>query len=93
MIADLLALEPDDEEFAAKVTVLQEDVEHHVKEEETDLFPKVKKLFDVEKLEAIARAMEETQVELIERGNSRDAVPSDRARGPRLSDYDGPSRR
>jgi hemerythrin superfamily protein len=76
-LADLLALDVDDEEFEAKVLTLQEEVEQHVEEEETDLFPKVKKLFDEDQLGAIAAAMEETQNELLERGSPRDAVPSE----------------
>jgi hemerythrin superfamily protein len=76
-IADLLALDADDEGFEAQVMTLQEEVQQHVEEEETDLFPKVKGLFDEEKLEEIAAAMEETQNELIERGSPRNAVPSE----------------
>ena len=63
--------------FEAKVTVLKEDVEHHVEEEEKELFPKVRKLFDEEQLETIAAAMEQTEGELREAGNPRDAVPSE----------------
>jgi hemerythrin superfamily protein len=77
VIADLLALDAGDETFDAKVKVLQEDVEHHVEEEETILFPKVEKLFDDEKLETIAAAMEQTEGELLEAGNPRNAVPSE----------------
>ena len=76
-IADLLELETDDDSFDAKVKVLQEDVEHHVEEEETELFPKVEKLFDEEELEAIGEAMEETQDELKREGNPRDAIPGE----------------
>jgi hemerythrin superfamily protein len=76
-IADLLTLDPEDETFEAKVKVLKEDVEHHVEEEETALFPKVEKLIDVETLEAIGLEMEETEEELLSEGNPRDAVPSE----------------
>src|SRR5665213_58563 len=46
-VADVLCLElsqmsPADEHFIAKTTVLIENVEHHVEEEETDWFPKVR---------------------------------------------------
>jgi hemerythrin superfamily protein len=77
VIADLLGMEPSDDAFEAKVKVLKEDVEHHVEEEEEELFPKVKKLFDQGQLETIAAAMEQTEGELREAGNPRDAVPSE----------------
>src|SRR4051794_19560366 len=51
IIADLLELEPQNEQFDAKMKVLQEEIEHHVEEEEGDLFPKVKKLMDNDSLE------------------------------------------
>src|ERR1044071_6552561 len=38
VIADLLQMDAGDEAFEAKVKVLQEDIEHHVEEEETELF-------------------------------------------------------
>lgn len=46
LLADLLALAPDDETFVAKCKVLREQAEHHHKEEEEHLFPKVGKLMD-----------------------------------------------
>lgn len=46
LIEELKAMEPSDELFDAKVTVLKEYVEHHVKEEEEELFPKAKKASD-----------------------------------------------
>jgi hemerythrin superfamily protein len=77
VIADLLGMKPGDENFDAKVKVLQEDVDHHVEEEETELFPKVEKLFDEEALEAMGVAMQETQDELVSEGNPRDAIPGE----------------
>jgi hemerythrin superfamily protein len=74
VIADLLALEPSDETFEAKVKVLQEQIEHHVEEEEEELFPQVKKLFDEEILEALAQRMIATQEELLENDRPRDSV-------------------
>jgi iron-sulfur cluster repair protein YtfE (RIC family) len=38
-LQELLDLDPSDETFTAKVTVLAENVRHHVKEEESELFP------------------------------------------------------
>ena len=40
-----------DERYEAKVTVLMESVRHHVKEEERDLFPKVRKAMSRSELE------------------------------------------
>jgi hemerythrin superfamily protein len=43
LVAQLEEAEPDDDLYDAKVKVLAEYVKHHVKEEEGELFPKVKK--------------------------------------------------
>ena len=75
VLSDLIDLDSDDETFDAKAKVLQEQVEHHVEEEEGDLFPKVKKIFDEETLVAIAQQMAELQEELLAKGNPRLAVP------------------
>src|SRR3954467_10759351 len=78
ILADILALGgAEDETFEAKVKLLKETVEHHVEEEEGDLFPKVKKLLDAESLEALAQEMTATQEELLEKGAPREAVPGE----------------
>jgi hemerythrin superfamily protein len=43
LIAQLEDMSPDDELYDAKVTVLGERIQHHVKEEEGEMFPKAKK--------------------------------------------------
>jgi hemerythrin superfamily protein len=43
LIAQLEDMSPDDELYDAKVTVLGEQIQHHVKEEEGEMFPKAKK--------------------------------------------------
>jgi hemerythrin superfamily protein len=84
LIADLLEMDPADEQFAAKVTVLKEEVEHHVGEEEDDLFPEVKKAFSEDMLEALAQQMIATRVELEAEGAPREAVPAETDHAPRL---------
>jgi hemerythrin superfamily protein len=42
LVAELAALKPGDERFVAKTTVLIESVTHHMDEEESDWFPKVR---------------------------------------------------
>ena len=77
VLADLLAIDAQDETFDAKIKVLQETVEHHVEEEESDLFPKVRKLLSKDELEAIGQEMMAEQEELEEAGEPRKAVPSE----------------
>jgi len=43
LIAQLEDASPEDDLYDAKVTVLGEQIDHHVKEEEGDMFPKAKK--------------------------------------------------
>lgn len=43
LIAQILAMESSDELYDAKVKVLSEQIEHHVGEEEDEMFPKAKK--------------------------------------------------
>ena len=42
LLSELVDLDPTAERFDAKVTVLMENVRHHVEEEQTDFFPKVR---------------------------------------------------
>jgi len=79
IIADLMEVNAEDETFDAKVKVLKEQVEHHVEEEESDLFPKVKKLFDKDQLEALGQEMSAEQAELEAEGEPRRSVPSETA--------------
>ena len=43
LIAQILAMEPDEALYDAKVKVLSEQIEHHVEEEETEMFPTARK--------------------------------------------------
>jgi hemerythrin-like domain-containing protein len=50
-LSELEDMEPGDERFGAKMAVLMESVRHHVKEEETELFPQVRKALSGAELE------------------------------------------
>ena len=57
----------DAEEWAAKFSVMKENIEHHAfEEEEGEMFPKVQKLFDKDELEQMGTEMEELKMQLQE---------------------------
>src|SRR5689334_9636371 len=63
-VADVLCLElasmdADDEHFDAKTTVLIENVEHHIEEEEDEWFPKVREALGRKQLQEIGAEMME----------------------------------
>jgi hemerythrin superfamily protein len=58
VLADLLALDVNEQTFEPKLHVLKEQAQHHHKEEEDHLFPKVKKLLDADAREALGTEMQ-----------------------------------
>jgi hypothetical protein len=74
LLADLLQLDPRNQLFEPKLKVLKEQIEHHVKEEEEELFPKVRKVLDRKQLLALAEDMTVTQEDLLDAGDPRDLV-------------------
>ncbi|MGH8664579.1 MAG: hemerythrin domain-containing protein [Burkholderiales bacterium] len=64
LISQLQGMQPHDELYDAKVTVLGEYVEHHIKEEEKQMFPKVRKArLD---LEHLAEQIEERKQQAVQ---------------------------
>ena len=61
LLAELEGMEPEDERFDAKVTVLIENVRHHVEEEEGDYFHKVRDALGRNDLNDIGDAMDEAR--------------------------------
>ena len=57
-LAELEKISPSDERFDPKMTVLMENIRHHIEEEEKDLFPKLKRLMDRADLAVLGEAME-----------------------------------
>ena len=49
-------IDPEDERFEAKMTVLEELIEHHVEEEESEIFKVARKTFDKKQLDAMGQA-------------------------------------
>jgi hypothetical protein len=58
LLQELGSLGPDSEQWTAKLTVLKENIEHHVKEEEGDMFKKARKVLTKEQIDDIGARME-----------------------------------
>jgi hemerythrin superfamily protein len=65
LIGELQSLKAGEEVFEAKFKVLRENVEHHVEEEEDELFPSAKKALDKEDIEEIGEEVEERKEDLM----------------------------
>jgi hypothetical protein len=63
LLAELEALPKDDETWGAKLTVLKENVEHHVEEEEGELFDGAREVLSREQIEALGTRMEEAKLQ------------------------------
>ncbi|MEV6878957.1 hemerythrin domain-containing protein [Amycolatopsis sp. NPDC051128] len=57
MLSELQDLDPADETFDAKVTVLTENVRHHVEEEEDEWFPQVRSAMGRKRLQELGQRM------------------------------------
>jgi hypothetical protein len=63
VMAELEGLPVDDERWGAKAKVMQENVEHHMEEEEGEMFQKARQVFDREELEDLGTRMEQRKTE------------------------------
>jgi hemerythrin superfamily protein len=72
LIAEIETMQPGEELYDAKVTVLQEQIEHHVEEEETEYFPKLKKTgMDMKDVGAQLKARKEELMDQMDSGQGR----------------------
>jgi hypothetical protein len=68
-------MQPGDDHYDAKVTVLGEYIRHHVKEEQNEMFPKIRKTnLDLKELGARLR---QRKSELVANAHGREASLSD----------------
>ncbi len=58
VLPDLKKTDPTSEQFAGRAKVLQELVQHHINDEEHDMFPQAEKSIDRETLAELGRQME-----------------------------------
>jgi hemerythrin-like domain-containing protein len=64
VMGELEATDVTDERWAAKFTVMKENIEHHIEEEEGEMFTKARQALDDEELSEIADMMESRRNEL-----------------------------
>ncbi|HET6819445.1 MAG TPA: hemerythrin domain-containing protein [Candidatus Limnocylindria bacterium] len=57
LMGELDGMEPTDERFGPKVNVMAENIEHHIEEEEGDMFVKARQVFDADELEELGNRM------------------------------------
>ena len=65
VLPDLLGTDPSTEQFSGRAKVLKELIEHHIEEEETEMFKDAKKLLSKEELTALGAQMETGKAELL----------------------------
>lgn len=58
VLPDLKTTDPATPEFTGRLKVVKELLEHHIEEEETEMFPKARKLLKKAELEALGEQME-----------------------------------
>ena len=71
LLREIAALSEGSERFDAKLKVMGENVAHHVKEEETEMFPKAKKLYDRAQREQLGQEMEDARKEFNKKSLSK----------------------
>ena len=74
LVMELAQLEPSDERFDAKTTVLIENVEHHMEEEEQEWFPKVRAGLGRNQLQDLGRQLIEARTKAPRRPSQPSAL-------------------
>lgn len=76
LLREIAALSGGSEKFDAKLKVMKENVEHHVEEEEEEMFPQVEDLFDESELEQLGKKMEAAKMEYSKQQRSTSSARS-----------------
>jgi hemerythrin superfamily protein len=76
VLGEMMEIDADDESWAAKLSVAKENVEHHIEEEEGEMFKKARQVFDEKELEELGTQLELRKKEL--EGQSDDELEESR---------------
>ena len=64
VLPDLKSTDPSSVQFSGRAKVCKELLEHHIEEEESEMFPKARELFDQARLEEMGQQMAELKERL-----------------------------
>jgi hemerythrin-like domain-containing protein len=64
VMAEIEGVPYDDERWGAKFKVMKENIEHHIEEEENEMFKQARRVFDDAELEALGERMEARKAQL-----------------------------
>jgi hemerythrin-like domain-containing protein len=80
IIAQMKKLSPSDENYDAKFTTLKENVEHHIEEEEKEMFPEAEQKLPSKQMDDLGKKMMARKEALMKRATaSASATPRSRA--------------
>jgi hemerythrin-like domain-containing protein len=65
VMEEITAVPYDDETWGAKFTVMKENVEHHIEEEEDEMFPQARQVFSKDELVELGERMQARKAELL----------------------------
>jgi hemerythrin-like domain-containing protein len=66
LMAEMQDVGVEDETWMAKFTVMKENLEHHIQEEEDEMFPQAQQIFDQDELDDLGSRMERRRQQLLE---------------------------
>jgi len=70
VMAEIQGIPFDQETWGAKFTVMKENVEHHIEEEEGEMFKQAKQVFDKDELSQLGESMAKRKQELIQQASA-----------------------
>jgi hemerythrin superfamily protein len=79
LLKEIASIRPTDEGYDMKIKVLKEDVEHHVKDEESEMFPDAKKFLGERRLVELGAELE-TRKQQLKRRQTGKPAPGNQAR-------------